>query len=129
MRAAVGCEKRVMYEHHREELLSPRLFLQRLARHGGWVLILVVISLAVGTLGFHFLIPEGWIDGFLDAAMLLGGMGPTGQLSQAPSAGKLFAAFYALYAGLVFLIAAGMLFAPVFHRMLHRFHLEIDADD
>jgi len=116
----------VMYEHRRQRLLSRALFLQRLAHHGGWVLSLVVVSLAVGTLGFHFLIPESWIDGFLDAAMLLGGMGPTGELGKAPPAGKLFAAFYALYAGLVFLIAAGILFAPIFHRILHRVHLEED---
>ena len=74
---------------------------------------LVLISLVIGTVGFHVLSGQLWIDALLNAAMLLGGMGPVGDLGQ--TSGKLFASFYALYSGLVFLIVAGLLFMPVFH--------------
>jgi hypothetical protein len=116
-----------MYEHRRQKLLSRPAFMKRLARHGACALLLVVGSLAVGTVGFHVLSRQPWIDALLNSAMLLGGMGPVGDLG--PPSGKLFATFFALYAGLAFLFVAGLLFAPVFHRMLHRFHLETDRDD
>jgi hypothetical protein len=115
------------YEHRRQQLLSRPAFVKRLARHGVCALLFVFGSLALGTVGFHVLSRQPWIDAFLNSAMLLGGMGPVGDLG--PAAGKIFASFYALYAGLAFLIVAGLLFAPVFHRMLHRFHLDTGTDD
>ena len=115
-----------MYERPRQRPLSRPAFVRRLARHGVWALLLILGSLVVGAAGFHLFSGQPWIDAFLNAAMLLGGMGPVGDLSQAPAAGKLFAMLYALYAGLVFLIVAGILFVPVFHRVLHRFHFETD---
>ena len=111
-----------MYEHRRQGLLSRPAFAARLARHGAGALLVILGSLAVGTVGFHLLSRQPWLDAFLNSAMLLGGMGPVGDLG--PAAGKIFASAYALYAGLVFLIVAGLLFAPVLHRMLHRFHLD-----
>ncbi|HET6373866.1 MAG TPA: hypothetical protein VFG76_11185 [Candidatus Polarisedimenticolia bacterium] len=116
-----------LYERRRQRLLSRRAFAKRLLNHGIWALLLAVGSLALGTLGFHFISRQPWIDAFLNASMLLGGMGPVGDLG--PSAGKLFASIYALYAGLVFLVVAGILFAPVFHRVLHHFHLEGRDDE
>jgi hypothetical protein len=82
----------------------------------------VVGSLLAGTLGFHFWAGQTTIDAFLNAAMLLGGMGPVGEIRSVP--GKLFAAGFALYAGLVFLGTGALLLAPVFHRFLHKFHLQ-----
>ena len=116
-----------MYEHRRQRLLSRPAFVRRLARQGLTALMLVVVSLAIGTVGFHVLSRQLWIDALLNSAMLLGGMGPVGELG--PTEGKLFATFYALYAGLVFLIVAGLLFMPVFHRVLHRFHLDSSRND
>jgi|ERR1051325_1744388 hypothetical protein len=115
-----------MYERRRQRLLSGPAFVRRVARHGVLAFALVIVSLVAGTVGFHVFSRQAWIDAVLNAAMLLGGMGPVGDLG--PAAGKLFATVYALYAGLVFLIAAGILFAPIFHRMLHRFHLDADQD-
>jgi hypothetical protein len=115
-----------MYEHRKQNLLSHQAFMRRLARQGLTALMLVLLSLALGTVGFHTLSHQLWIDALLNAAMLLGGMGPVGDLG--PTGGKLFATFYALYSGLVFLIIAGLLFVPVFHRVLHRFHLDTSAD-
>ncbi len=111
-----------MYEHRRDKILSRPAFLRRLARHGVASALVVLGSLLMGTVGFHVFNRQAWIDALLNASMLLGGMGPVGDIG--PTAGKLFAAAYALYAGLVFLIAVGILFAPMFHRMIHAFHLD-----
>lgn len=84
-------------------------------------------SLFIGMLGYVYFEDLGWLDGFLNAAMLLGGMGPVAPL-ETPG-GKLFAGLYALYSGIVFLVAAGILVAPVVHRVVHRFHLAEEADE
>src|SRR4026208_345899 len=116
-----------MYEHRRERLLPIGPFLLRFARHIGISSALVLLSLFIGMLGYVHYEHLSWLDGFLNAAMLLGGMGP---VEQPPTAGgKLFAGLYALYSGLVFLVAAGILLAPVGHRVLHRFHLEDGSTD
>jgi hypothetical protein len=99
-----------------------RQFLQNLLDQGQWASLLIGASIVVGVLGFHLFSGLPWVDALLNACMLLGGMGPVGDLGG--TAGKLFAAGYSLYAGLVFLIVAGLLVTPVFHRVLHKFHLE-----
>ena len=116
-----------MYERNHEPLLSLSAFVRQLLRHAGLAAAIVLGSLAVGILGYHFLEGLKWIDALLNAAMLLGGMGPVGELHTTP--GKIFAAFYALYSGIVFLVVAGVLLAPIFHRFLHRFHLESADED
>jgi hypothetical protein len=112
-----------MYERHDAPLLPLRLFWWRLGRHVLWTVALVAVSLLIGTAGFHYWALQAPIDAFLNAAMLLGGMGPVGEIRSTP--GKLFAAFFALYAGLVFLVAGAILLTPMIHRFLHRFHLEL----
>jgi hypothetical protein len=111
-----------MFEHRTEPLLSQAVFRRRLARHGLYALALVSGSLVVGTLGFWYLGGQPLVDAYLNSAMLLGGMGPIGEIRF--TSGKLFAAFFALYAGLVFIGVSTILGAPVFHRLLHTFHLE-----
>ena len=78
-------------------------------------------------LGYHLIEGLSWVDAFLNSAMLLGGMGPVDQLHT--TAGKIFAGIYALYSGIVFLVIAGVLFAPIFHRMLHHFHLDMESKE
>jgi hypothetical protein len=111
-----------VYERHDEPLLPRQKFIARFVRHGRLVAVVVLFSLTFGTLGFHMLAGQEWIDGLLNSAMLLGGMGPVGEIHY--TAGKLFASFYALYAGIVFLGAAGLLVVPIIHRVLHKIHLE-----
>ncbi len=82
-------------------------------------------SLGVGMAGYASFEGLGWCDSFLNASMLLGGMGPVDMPHTA--GGKLFAGLYALYAGLVFLVATGLLLIPVFHRVLHKFHWEAEG--
>jgi hypothetical protein len=91
-----------------------------MAVQGGYATLLIAASVFVGMIGYHSIAGFTWIDAFLNACMLLGGMGPVGELTG--TGAKIFAGIFALYSGLVFLIAAGLLLAPVFHRVIHRFH-------
>lgn len=111
-----------MFERKTEPLLPFRAFMGRLATSAALGLAIVAVSLLAGMLGYHFLVSLGWMDAFLNAAMLLGGMGPIDPPKTA--GGKLFSGLYALYCGFAVLGIAGVVFAPVFHRFLHRFHLE-----
>ena len=111
-----------MYEHRRTRLLPRRLFVLRMAGHFAIAAMLVALSLLVGMWGYERYEHLQWRDAFLNAAMLLGGMGPVDDPKT--DEGKIFAGLYALYAGLVFLVVAGVLLAPVIHRVLHRFHWE-----
>jgi hypothetical protein len=113
---------RFMFERRNQPLLPLRAFYGRLAQSAGVGAGLVAVSLAIGMAGYHALEHLAWIDAFLNAAMLLGGMGPVN--APVTAAGKLFAGLYALYCGLVVIISAGVILAPVAHRFLHRFHLE-----
>ena len=79
-------------------------------------------SLSIGILGYHFIAGLRWVDSLLDAAMILSGMGPVSPLTS--DAAKVFASAYALFSGVVFISATGILLSPVFHRVLHRFHIE-----
>jgi len=116
-----------MYEHRLQAPISRRAFLLRMARHGGIAAATLTVSLFIGMIGYHGFENLPWIDGFLNSAMLLGGMGPVDPLKT--EAGKLFAGFYALYAGLVFITVASLLGAPLLHRLLHRFHWEEQEQD
>lgn len=115
------------FEHHNQPLLPRKDFYIRQVKHFLVVLAIIGGSLLWGMLGYHFIENMPWVDAFLNTAMLLGGMGPVDQLHT--SAGKVFAGIYALYSGIVFLIIAGVLFAPLFHRMLHRFHLDMEEKE
>lgn len=111
-----------MYEPKAHPLVPRKRFFRRVALHAATALGLLVLSLAIGMAGYMHFESLAWRDAFLNSAMLMGGMGPV----DAPKTdgGKLFAGLYALYAGLVFLVAVGLVFAPVVHRLMHRFHLE-----
>ncbi len=119
--------KASMFEHHRQPLLSRAAFMQRQFRFTLVALALIVGSLVIGMVGYRVFEGLSWVDAFLNAAMLMGGMGPLAQLTT--TAGKIFAGCYALYCGLVLLISVGIFAAPIFHRFLHRFHLEVDEDE
>lgn len=116
-----------MYERRRDRLLPFGAFLWRVAGHVGASTAVVLVSLLVGVVGYVHFEHLTWLDGFLNAAMLLGGMGPV-ESPQTPG-GKLFAGLYALYSGIVFLVVAGLALAPVVHRVLHRFHLDADPPE
>jgi len=105
--------------------LSRAKFARRLLVHIAAAMALLIVSLFSGMLGYVRFEHLSWIDAFLNAAMLLGGMGPVNP--PLTDAGKLFAGMYALYAGLVFIVSAALLLTPLIHRLLHRFHWEEHA--
>lgn len=111
-----------MFEHHKQPLLSREQFIRRQLRFAGAALLLVLVSWLIGILGYAWLEHMSFIDAVLNSAMILGGMGPVNQLTT--TGGKLFASFYALFSGVVFLVSVGVFLAPLVHRLLHKFHLQ-----
>ncbi len=116
-----------MYEHSSEPLLPRREFTLRVLRHAALAALLLAGSLGVGVLGYAYLDHLPWIDAFVNASMILGGMGPVDPMTN--DAAKFFAGVYALYSGVIFLISVGVIFAPVLHRVLHKLHLQAPTSD
>jgi|CXWL01.1.fsa_nt_gi hypothetical protein len=116
-----------MFEHRSAPILPPHHFALRLVRTGGIAACIIAGSLFLGTLGYHLTENLPWIDATLNASMILSGMGPLHNPST--TAGKLFATGYALFSGIAFLTLAAVLFAPVLHRLLHSFHLEMEDEE
>ena len=111
-----------MSESRFHPLLPRHLYVRRLLRHALLALSVMAVSLIIGVAGYRFAEGLSWLDALLNASMILGGMGPVSEIHT--TAGKLFASFYALFSGIVFLGIAGILLAPVVHRLLHRLHVE-----
>jgi hypothetical protein len=113
-----------MYEHRRQKVLPRHLFVRRLASSAALAIAVVGTSLLIGILGYHFFAGLKWIDAFLNASMILSGMGPVDTLQG--DGAKLFAGCYALFSGTVFLTTAAIIFSPLAHRVLHRFHADAE---
>lgn len=110
-----------MYETKHQPLIPHHRFIKRLLLHILFGIALIVVSLFIGMWGYHHYEGMSWIDAFVNAAMILSGMGPMTPLSTTD--GKLFAGFYALFSGIIFLVIMGVIFIPVFHRFFHQLHL------
>ena len=111
-----------MYERHNQPLIPRKAFFKRLGGHILVAFLLLVVSLGIGILGYHGFEKLPWVDSLLNASMILGGMGPVNPILT--DGGKIFASLYALFSGVVFLVVAGIVVAPVAHRIMHRMHLE-----
>ena len=116
-----------MFEHRQSPLISRKEFYLRVARNFIFSFGILFCSLGIGMSGYHFICALSWIDSFLNASMILTGMGPVNPMPT--DAAKIFASCYALFSGLAFLTIAAVLFAPVFHRFLHKFHLDINEHE
>lgn len=114
------------FERKHERLAPLTVFIRRLLSSLGLGASMIVVALAVGIVGYHWIAGFGWIDSLLEASMILGGMGPVNPLST--NKAKLFASAYALFSGLVFIAIMGVVLAPVIHRILHSFHLEVQRE-
>jgi len=114
-------QPRRRFEAATQPLLPRSEFLRRLARHGGLAFLFIAASLLVGMAGYRAIAGLSWLDSFLNASMILTGMGPVSPMTS--PAAKVFAGCYALFSGLAFLSSAGILFAPIVHRAIHRFHI------
>ena len=115
------------YERRSQQLASPAAYRRRLIQSGAAGFIMVAISLAAGMAGYAYFEDLGWLDSFVNAAMILSGMGPLHDPET--TGGKLFAGIYALYSGFAVLVIAAVTFAPAIHRMLHRFHMPTEEDE
>jgi hypothetical protein len=111
-----------VYERRQHHLLPGPAFLRRAARHLLWALLIIACAVLIGTVGYHSAGRLGWLDAFLNASMILSGMGPVDRMEN--TAGKLFSALYALFSGLVFVGASGIIIAPWAHRLFHWIHIE-----
>jgi len=106
-------------------ILPRKAFLKRVLRYSLFSVLLLAVSLLIGTLGYHFLAGLGWLDSFYNASMILTGMGPVDELTT-PTA-KVFASLYALFSGVIFLSIVAVFFAPFAHRLMHL--LRVDPED
>jgi hypothetical protein len=116
--------KKIIFENRRKPLLPRLEFIKRMVFFVSLSTGFVTFSLFLGIIGYRIFENFSWVDAFVNAAMLMGGMGPVNELHT--DIGKIFAGVYSMYCGLVFIIAVGFIIAPLFHRFLHKFHLESD---
>lgn len=116
-----------MYEHFNLPLASREKFIQRLFQSGGLALILMIMSLSLGILGFHFIAGFNLIDSYFNAAMILGGMGLVTPVTDDP--GKIFTGCYAIFSGGAFLTSIAVFLSPVVHRFMHKYHIEDKNDN
>lgn len=111
-----------MLEKRQHPLASRWVFIGRFIKFAALAALVAGFALGVGVLGYHYIAHFNWVDSILNASMILGGMGPMGDLPD--DAAKLFASAYALFSGLVFITVMGIVLAPVAHRVMHAFHLD-----
>lgn len=111
-----------MYEHKRQPLASSHKFYRRMAFNLMISLLLIIVCLLIGVLGYHYTAHVGWLDSLHNASMILSGMGPVIEINTV--SGKFFSSFYALFSGIMFITNIGIILAPVMHRVFHRLHLE-----
>jgi len=116
------------FEHRSQKPISTQSFLRRMARCAAIAGSITFVALFIGIAGYRWIVGLGWIDAFLNASMILGGMGPVATDFGTNDAAKIFAGCYALFSGLAFVALAGFLVAPVAHRVLHRFHYDDEKD-
>ena len=114
------------FEQRGQPVVSRRKFIARMLAAIGLWMILTFVGMAIGIAGYAFFEGMSFVDAFVNAAMILSGMGPMGELKT--TAGKVFAGAYAIFSGLIVIIATGFVLAPIFHRILHRFHVETTKD-
>lgn len=115
-----------MFEKKREPIAPTVIFAQRLVAFLLFALLVMAIALGLGVLGYHHFAHLNWIDALLNASMILSGMGPVDTLMD--DSAKIFASFYALFSGVVFISTAGIILTPLLHRVLHKFHIAEDDE-
>ena len=114
-----------MYERRHERLAPLGVFLRRILFSLGIAIGMIAVALSIGIAGYHWIAGFGWIDSLLEASMILGGMGPVNPLSG--DGAKLFASFYALFSGLIFIGVMGVVLAPLAHRLMHKVHIDDES--
>lgn len=111
-----------MFETKNQKVAHPYLFIKRMVRSIFFGLLIIILSLFLGMWGYHHYENMSWIDAYVNATMILSGMGPVSPL--VTTGGKIFAGTYALFSGILFLVVIAVIFSPVYHRFMHQFHLD-----
>jgi len=111
-----------MYEHHKQPLASRATFYQRILKNIVIALIIMMICIVIGVMGYHYLADASWIDSVHNASMILSGMGPVIEIQSV--SGKIFSSCYALFSGVIFITNVGVILAPAIHRIFHRLHVQ-----
>lgn len=119
-------QKLFVYESKHEPIHPSANYIQRIFKHLFAAFLLIFVSLVIGIFGYVYFESYSFLDSLLNASMILGGMGQVNLIKT--EGGKIFASFYSLYSGFIVLISAGIVIAPIAHRILHRFHLEKSKD-
>lgn len=112
-----------MYENFNQPLASRRKFHKRVIKAGTFAFVIFIVALSLGVSGYHFIVHLEWVDSFLNASMILGGMGQISALTT--DAAKIFAGCYALFSGVTFISSMAIFLAPIIHRFLHKFHISV----
>lgn len=113
-----------VYESRKQPVASRKVFSQRLARNGRLAFGVILVALAIGMAGYMYFEKMDVVSAFESASMILSGMGPVNTPNPEPDGGKIFAGLYALFSGLLIFGVAGLILAPVLHRLLHSFHVD-----
>jgi hypothetical protein len=116
-----------IFERRHEKLAPVSVFAKRLGVFVGVALCMIGVALGIGVAGYHYLAGLGLVDSFLEASMILGGMGPVNSLTT--DGAKIFASLYALFSGLVLIGVMGVILSPIVHRIMHKFHVEAEDGD
>ena len=116
-----------IFEHHKQPMVSKSVFLQRVVKCAWIALLLLAGSISMGAAAYHYTEGFSWLDALMNAVMIMTGLGLVDALHS--SAAKVFTCFYAILTAIVFYMALAIIFAPLIHRFLHRFHLEIGRKD
>lgn len=110
------------FEHKSRPLLPTEQYYKRVLRYAGFSLSLITISLGIGVIGYHYTNSLSWLDSLVNASMILTGMGPVDELKN--DGAKWFASIYSIFCGVIFLSTVAVFLTPIFHRFLHKFHLD-----
>ena len=113
-----------MFEKYNQKVASKPKFFKRVFKSFLYALFIIAFSLLMGIIGYHHYENLSWIDSFLNASMILSGMGQVSPLGT--EGGKIFASFYALFSGIIFILSIAIILAPLFHRFMHKFHVGDD---
>lgn len=115
-----------MYEHKRQPLASKETYLNRIRKNIFFAIVILLVSLVIGIIGYKITVPEfDWYDSLLNASMILSGMGPIIDCKiNLSNSAKVFASIYALFSGVTFISTIGIVLSPVVHRFFHKLHLE-----
>lgn len=115
-----------IFEHHKEPLVSKSVFLRRVFKCGGVAFLLLAVTISMGVAVYHYVEKLSWINSFMNSIMVMTGLGLVDTLQT--NTAKVFTCFYAIITAIVFYMVLAIIFAPLIHRFLHEFHLEIGRE-